>query len=172
MSFINETIINGTAVDINDKRLTQGTGEINPSAPIVELMDDYTASFLEETGYTYEDVYVGAVKNGNKLTFVVACNITKTSSGASNYASLIGFSIPSDIGAKLYPVQVGVYSFLSLSKINIFSNLTNSVETTTYFNKSNNTSIDLRFLGNNLVVDTKYYYRYEATFLLSDDITA
>ena len=171
MAFINEINVNGEIADINDKRLAQGTGEINPSIPVVELMTGYTADFMEETGYTFEDVYVGAVKNGNKLTFVVACNITKTSSGATNYASLLEFNIPSDIGAKLYPVQVGAYNFLSLDKINIFSELTNSVEVTTYFNKSNNTSIDLRFLGTNLEVNTKYYYRYETTFLLSDDIT-
>ena len=141
---------------------------------IIENMSGYsfdpTQINNQASDLTYEKVYIGCVKNGNKITFVHAFNITPlTALGAS---ILFGtFRFPSAVGNKLYPTQIGVYNYLCADKVQAFSGPNTSVELGFTFEKGTATSFWTNLYGaNNLVVNTKYYVRLETTFLLSDSL--
>ena len=137
---------------------------------IIENMSGYSFAYGTPTGYTIENVYVGVVKNGNKVTFVTAFNITKTSADADSYITIGGYSIPSAIGDKLFTTLVGAHNFLDVKAIDIFSSRTSKVNTSITMNKASNVLVNVALGTTTLVVDTKYYARYEATFLLSDSL--
>lgn len=136
---------------------------------IIENMTGYSASLFSTTGITLENIYTGAVKNGNKLTFVAFFAITK-SAGASNEHKVITFTIPWAVGNKLYPFLLGTYNILDHRYIEAFSNIATSVTVPAYIGKTTNTSIYLSLKSGDLVAETKYLIRYEATFLLSDNL--
>ncbi len=137
---------------------------------IVEDMEGYSAIASEtDTDFEVEPVYAGAVKNGNKLTLVYAVNVTKLTS--TNAKMLINFTLPSNIGAKIYPSFLGDNTLLDSRYMNAFSSRTNAVNVLLSFYKISNTNLRL-WLENsaNMVVNTKYYIRFETTFLLSDNL--
>ena len=146
------------------------TGKIT-GAEIVEDMSGYSVALPATTGYTKETIYYGVCKNGNKLTIVAALNITKTSAEADSTVDLGIFTIPESVGSKLFPTQVGLYNFLDNKVLNIFASAWTSVACAAYIQKSSDTSIFARLESTNMLVNTTYYVRYEATFLLSEDLS-
>ena len=138
---------------------------------IVENMSGYSFTKATDENVTYEYVYVGAVKNGNKLSIVVAVNITK-GAGADAQISLGNIICPQAIMDKLYPTNVGAYPFLDNDKLTIFSAFNSAVDVLAYIEKGTYPDKLVIRLGDtsNMVQDTKYFVRYEATFLLSDDL--
>ena len=141
---------------------------------IVERMTGY--SFAAGTGnanLTREFVYAGAVKNGNKLTLVVAVNLTRTDTITGGDVNIGVFGVPSDILARLYPAEVGGYNYLDNKIIQAWKSDSTSVPLTSYVLKSS--GVQIRVNGgvvNNLELNTKYYYRYEVTFLLSTNLAS
>ncbi len=156
-------IFNGNVNISGTLNATKVTGD-----EIVENMSGYSAVLGSDTNFTYEKVYVGACKNGNKLTLVVALNLTK-GAGAGGFPTLCTITIPASVASKLYPTQVGQYNFLDNRVINIFASNTSYVAGVAYVSKNSN---NLMFVMSsaNMVENTKYYVRYEATFLLGNDI--
>ena len=138
---------------------------------IIENMIGYVAHKASSTAslsITYE--YVGVVKTGNKITFVVAVSLIRHSN-ASPFQT--AFTIPSAVGSKLYPVSIGGGNYLDIKQIKAWSDESTPVDIGGYFVKSSDTSIYLNFRGlNNLTLETKYYARYEATFLLKDNMVS
>ena len=165
--------------DVSLKTLTS-TGDISvgedlavvgtiTGGEIVEIMSGYSASILTVENYTLEKVYVGAVKNGNKLTVVFALNITKTAAD-TGYHDLAVIAIPTAISNKLYPTSVGGSNVLSIKSISLFSSVSaNPKIATCDLYKSGGIKLSIGSTSE-MVVDTKYYLRYEETFLLSDDL--
>ena len=148
------------------------TGAITAPS-IIEDMSGYGASLNTIAGLTIEKVYVGVVKNGNKITFVFAVNFTKTDAALSVQQKVGSFIIPSSIGDKLYESSVGLYEFLDNKVVPAWDSYTSKVDIISYIDKVSSTAIDVYIFNvDDLVVNTKYYYRYEATFLLSDDIAS
>lgn len=149
------------------------TGAITAPS-IIEDMSGYGFALNTSiTGYTLEAVYAGAVKNGNKVTFVAAINITRTEDGLSGNPNLFRFTIPSAIGAKLIPTQIGGYTYLANYVSHFWKSGWSKQDVITYFNKNVNSSILFNADGainTALEKDTKYYLRVEATFLLSDSL--
>lgn len=147
------------------------TGSITAPS-IIENMTNY--SFDKQTlpvNFTLEYVYAGIVKNGNKLTAVIAMNITRT--GTVPDATNVGrFNIPSAVSAKLFPVQIGGYNVLDMHKINASKDGINWTELLSRVYKGNNEfSVFLTATTlNALDINEKYYVRYEITFLLSDNL--
>ena len=121
---------------------------------------------------TFEFVYVGAVKTGNKLTCVMAFNVTKTGTVLDNDGRIGNFNIPSAVGAKLIPTQIGAYYFLNNKVEHAFSSGSSNVQATCFSEKINNTTFANKVRVDNLVLNTKYYVRYEITFLLSDSLAS
>lgn len=140
---------------------------------IIENMNGYSFNLASPTGYTLEGVYVGACKNGNKLTFVLAFNITRNEDNLTGNVSLGEFIIPENVGVNLIPARVGEYNYLlnliatgwtsawsNRSQIFALAKADNS-HINAYFDSSANT---------NLIKDAKYYFRVEMTFLLGDNL--
>lgn len=135
---------------------------------IVEDMAGYSVSMLTPTGYTLTPIYVGAVKNGNKLTIVIALNITK-SSGATSQIHLCDFTMPTEVMDKIYPSSI-TNDYVN-KPVYAFASVTNNSLTFAYAGK---TGGKLRISGYfpSLTADLPYYWRLEATFLLSENLAS
>ena len=144
------------------------TGGISGNAitgdSIIENMTGYSADT------PHADVtlaYVGAVKNGNKVTFAVVGTLNEASHSGLGYVVPCVFRIPSAVGAKLFPISG---SSLSYGKLGMFSGYDTAIDVPVIVTKSDNTSIYMRIYDSTLSLNTDYYFRFEITFLLSDSL--
>lgn len=150
------------------------TGNVNISGnltanSIIENMSGYTADVKPSTeDTTVTPVYYGVVKNGNKITFVCACKLTKVGS-TENFCPVI-FTIPGPISDQLYPVTIGGQTALDFKNLNCNSNIFNAVTNIAWISKPAYKKVQFNISTTNLVANTEYYVRYEATFLLSDPL--
>lgn len=120
---------------------------------------------------SYSWIYAGIVKNGNKLTSVVALNFEKLADANAD-VGFGNFILPAEIRAKLYPSNIGGYSFLDVKKASAIVNQSNSIEILTYTTK-NATGMAIGMSAsqfNSLTTGATYYLRLEETFLLSDNL--
>ena len=150
------------------------TGDVSGDAitgnSIIENMTGYSFAIDVSTGTTKDVLYAGVVKNGNKITFAISIDITK-SADTTDMNPLVGqFILPEEIYDKLIPSQVGSYNFLDNRVLQAFSSNTTSVNSTAYVVKSPSNTITFVCGITNFVNDTKYHLRYECTFLLSDNL--
>ena len=138
---------------------------------IIESMSGYTftAPGTDSNTYTKNILYKNVVKNGNKLTFGVALEITRISDTIGNYHPSLGyFSIPEDIAAELIPNELG---FLSCQ--NVVCAITENTALTRRINISKESSVRINMTlrnANELVLNTKYFLRFEFTFLLGNSL--
>lgn len=139
---------------------------------IIENNTGYIYNKQESSNYDYEYVYVGAVKNGNKLTLVVAINLTKRTGALDYSVDFGGLYIPTSVYNKLFPTNVGLYPFLDVRVLNAFSSHTSGVDIKGYIEKTGGYAKFRLSDTSNMAVDTKYYIRYEATFLLSENLAS
>lgn len=154
------TIENASSINVNGKLSAN---------EIVENMSGYSVSNISSK---ITATYVGVVKNGNKITFVIFGSFTKDGSNAA--FKMLEFNIPADIGVKLYPYQVGTeYTFLDNKTLSVVQ----SDDPYTYANmscdiqKSNNTTLEVNArVITGLTTNKTYIFRYEATFLLSENL--
>ena len=139
---------------------------------IIENMSGYSFDKSTETsGVTREYVYVGVVKNGNKLTCVCALNLTFDNAPLGEYGVYMGYlTIPNEIASKLYPTQIGAYGFLDVSQVMALESNLKGIPIMVYSEKAGN-GISMTAVANeNLEANKKYYVRLEMTFLLSDNL--
>ena len=144
-------------------------------AEIVEKMSGY--SFTKNTALTWSPIYVGAVKTGNKLTFVVFGTYTYATGDSAQLMGTI--KIPDSVGNKLYPFSYGgENTYLHKGELPLF-NTANAYEKPKIASfdvqKSSNTTLYLNFrnLNDSSLEDTKtYLFRVEITFLLSDSLAS
>lgn len=147
---------------------TQVTGN-----EIVEKMSGYTFDplTLDNEHRTLTYTYAGVVKNGNKITFSIAGTIvTKDNSGSTPFGR---FSIPLAIGNKLYPTTMGSIDNILDIKAMTLSATGYSIKQipVTTFKTYGGTSIEQSMYNlNELTIGTLYHFRYEVTFLLSDNL--
>lgn len=132
---------------------------------IVEKMNGYSVENISEH---WTPTYISAVKNGNKLTIVFCGNVIPPTKGA---ISLCSFKIPQDVGVKLFPYKLGEEYFLDNKAIQLFNTNISAVQILADCQKTSNTTIRfaLRF-NDNVIINQQYYFRYEITFLLSDNM--
>lgn len=153
-----------------EKPLNTTETHITALKPIIEQMEGYSASINSDLDTWLKDIiYVGACKNGNKLTLVACFKLTKTSASASNPA-IIDFTIPNAIGSKLYPAGTGGGAYLDQKAVPCWYTGTEYVTCPMRINKISNVLLRLIIRDTNLVQDQEYIMRYEATFLLSDNL--
>lgn len=166
-------------VDKDNVALLSGanfTGGITAPS-IVENMSGYSFTKIDEpveNVVELEHIYAGAVKNGNKLTIVSVFNITRkdTITGAF-YTGY--FKIPVSVANKLYSSPVGLYNLLSVQSIFVTSDSVSGGNITCHIDKSQTTDLYIRLIGSAnmnsvLTLNTKFFARIEATFLLSDNL--
>lgn len=131
---------------------------------IVENMEGY--SFTKDELETID--YVGVCKNGNKLTLAIAGTMTLTE--ATTRVDIGYFTIPNNVGMKLYPI--GNTIFLSYKEVPFYSSYNTNIKVNTNTVKNSNAKISVATYPNDLVLNTTYSFRYEITFLLSDNLAA
>lgn len=146
--------------------LTSANDEITAQKPVVEVMTGY---YYTAGSSTVELNYVGTVKNGNKLTIALAGTLnteeTLPASGEYNFGYI---TIPADIGSKLFPISGNILGFIPIAMVrNLYSAPTNSVG---YISKDSATLIKIAISTNTLAVSTSYRFRFEITFLLSENL--
>lgn len=141
---------------------------------IVENMSGYSFDKAQDENATRTYYYAGAVKTGNKITFVIFLDmILKVDANASGPKIDCGsFNIPTSVGNKLYPVSIG--SGQALSSTAVFAN-TNYINTgkIVYASavKVSPTRINFGFyVPDSTPTNTRLTIRIENTFLLSDSM--
>ena len=141
-------------------------------APIVETMTGYTFTKRTED-LTWTAIYASAVKNGNKITFVIFGKLIKET--GVTWGRLAYFKIPSEVGAKLYPYTVGGIDVLDNRKLTftLSSNRNTTVECSFITEKASSTTVayQLENLGG-LTDEAEYYFRIEQTFLLAENLAS
>lgn len=152
------------------------SGTINATSitgdSIIETMTGY--SFVPATSYaglTYD--YAGACKNGNKLTLVIAGKIVKVSGGSYNIG-LGDFYLPLDIANKIFPNSLGILDRKNVLMYDTEAGTSNVKQVPVSINKSANGRLYVQAYG---IGDTSFpsvamYFRWECTFLLSDNLAA
>lgn len=120
--------------------------------------------------------YVSSCKNGNKITFVVAGTAKRpTGTNWDEYSILktIEFRIPASVGSKIYPMGAGgSNSIVAGKKISALYSFNKYATLNTSITKNADISITLNIYGTNDDIfdeEKAYAFRYEETFLLSDN---
>lgn len=149
------------------------TGPIT-SPSIIETMSGY--SFTKRIAdYDWTPIYVGIVKNGNKLTFVMFGSIN-IATLTDSYTNLAFLDIPSDLGAQLFPYEVQGYgNVLDNSKITYMDStiLGTFQDGLVIIQKQSDSRLAIQIRGlSSLTLNRDYYFRIEKTFLLSDNLAS
>ena len=139
---------------------------------IVEKMSGYQLFTQTPSRLTLEYIYASAVKNGNKLTLVGALNITRTDEIQTSFSNIMLFVLPSAIQDKLYPVSISGHALLTINKVTAVDTSMAIKEVTCIGSKHTyGIMVSLAMADlNELTLNEKYYVRYEATLLLSDNL--
>lgn len=140
---------------------------------IIENMSGYSASITAKENLTNIPIYVGMVKNGNKLTLVYFSSLIRTGA-ISGFTLLCNFAIPNSIGSKLYPFLVAGSNTLDYRRSTLVKRTTGAfLDVPLKIYKSNDTQINVMASSgalDSLDLNEEYLVRYEATFLLSDSL--
>ena len=138
---------------------------------IKERMSGYSFIKTAITGLTKNYHYAGVVKNGDKITFVIFADLTKTG-GLSNNFSLGTFTCPLDVMAKIYPVQIGAINLVEARKVYLASAYNAGITLNGYVEKTGGGSQLAFYLngGDDMADNTTYACRFELTLLLSDNM--
>lgn len=138
---------------------------------IIENMNGYSFEALTITNAQIVTTYAGIVKNGNKVTFV--CSGTFQRSGdLTGWSCPLGrFHFPQEIGLKLYTTTQGNVSALSFGRLTLFKTYTDVIEVPCLTIKNSNYAFTANIYQlSQTNVDTPYLFRFEITFLLSDNL--
>ena len=137
---------------------------------IIENMTGYSmelATVSADKG-TITGIYGGIVKNGNKLTIVIAYKFTKAV-GATGTIYTGKITVPLAIGNKIFPYSSTI---VSSNFVSAFASLFNNVSILSYFVKNGSTVLNSSIDLSDLVEGTEYYIRQEITLLLSENLIA
>ena len=136
---------------------------------IIENMSGY--DYIRQSG-DFQEIYVGAVKNGNKLTIAYFGKYKVPSTPGA--ARICYIDIPDAVGSKLYPFNVGGSNTYLDSKAVTFLDVNSP---STYHSnlvdceKTSNTRIEISLRTvTGFSANEEYYFRYEVTFLLSENL--
>ena len=147
------------------------TGAITAPS-IIENMSGYSFTKRNDE-QDWTPIYVGIVKNGNKLTIVIFGSFTYDS--GTSYANIANIIVPASVAAKLYPFTVGGSTRVlankkiecldtdSLGALTDITMLTQKYDDLITFQLRDMTS---------LTANKTYLFRIEQTFLLSDNLAA
>lgn len=160
-----------TGLDIAPKDVTASGNITAPS--IIENMSGYSLNSTYAPPSNIDLIYVGCVKNGNKITFSIFGEFTYTN---STLRYLCGINIPSAIGSQLYPATIiGNNKLLDVRKIELVGKSTSEYEDIIVRTlKESNTILIFYIDPSQKVLDTEktWVFRYEVTFLLSENLVS
>ena len=165
-----------TSVDSPSGAFNALSGESITGDSIIENMSGYSAIIPANTGWTISNVYTSVCKNGNKVTFVAALHLTKTAADANASPLIIQFYIPKSVADKIVPedeVFPSAEHICDIRKLITFGS-GGGVEVFAQFRKYSDTQFNV-ILANEaskFTIDDKNFLRFEATFLLGENLIA
>ena len=138
---------------------------------IIETMTGYsfTKKTISKANYNY--IYVGCVKNGNKLTFVIFMTVEPTEA-ISGSEELGRFIIPVEIANNLYPYVISGYSILYQGGLQAFYTIGDKVDSYVRVAKEYSTNVVFNAYMGNMSANVEYFVRCEVTFLLSENLAS
>ena len=141
---------------------------------IIENMSGYGfTKGVDTSDISYEFVYAGAVKNGNKVTFVLAFAFTPASSGTKYLYSGSFTGIPSNVFDNIYPFDINGVPFCDSKQVLAVNTGSGSdIVSNARMFKNGVGLMATRITVPNVVANEKYYVRYETTFLLSENLAS
>ena len=157
----------------NEGALVKGTNVAGKftANEIIENMSGYTFAIGDNAKTTYTYYYAGAVKNGNKITFVDFLEFSLNSDFTGSGINIGTFGIPSSIGDKLFPVTIGGAPFLTFNSVAIIKKSSAEIITKAfYIQKQSASALRVGLNVDTLSLETDYIARVECTFLLSDSL--
>lgn len=159
---------------VNSKLQINGDENVNgnfTADSIIENMAGYRFVKGEKENVVITYSYAGAVKNGNKLTFSIAGKFVLTGEVENGFFALGVLYFPQEIGNKLYPTTIsGQNNVLATKQIALYKSITNFSSMNTLCSKTSNITIAVQAYPYGLDLNTEYNFRYEITFLLSDNL--
>lgn len=140
-----------------------------------EITENMQGYYFNENTYnnlTVAPIYIGAVKNGNKLTLVYFAKINRTGELNNNHALFGHFVIPEQVGAKIYPFKLGQSENVAETKtLTAFKTKNNGVNFLGTISKGSNTIFHVEAFGLNAIdINVDYVFRFEVTFLLNEGL--
>lgn len=142
---------------------------------IVEDMEGYSFTKATPSNVTLTYLYAGAVKNGNKLTLCVAAQVAPNAEISSGAPIALGaFKLPSDISAKIVPfTSQTLTNVVDIKAGTLNSYVTLRVNVNNVIYKDPGDTFNFRvYPQSNVAAGATYFIRFEATFLLSDNLAA
>lgn len=192
MTDADDHLLDDWYIDANDAKYilisdTQSlAGELADFEGDVSITGDLTADSIVEnmTGYStllpstdeyreVDNIYVGVCKNGNKVTFVMFGSFKVLDDEMTPEQSTVwySFNIPSEVGSKLFPFEIGGGYYLDNKNIqgiqkSDFTKVSLNLDVT----KTSNTQINFGTSAFGQTQGETIYFRIEETFLLSDNL--
>ena len=153
-----------------------GSGQV-PSIKgdeIIENMSGYSYSdYTSDETCSVTPIYVGVVKNGNKVSFVVFGRITRKDT-ITGRPILGKITMPKAVMDKLYPTTLFGESLLMAENYPVTNESNGSATGTLLLVRKDGTTNITLLIGtssaNNLTLNQAYLFRIEKTFLLSDNL--
>ena len=144
----------------------------------VNVDGNFTANSIIENmnGYAFNKgfaginiEFAGVVKNGNKITFAIAGRFNGTQAIDAYGTRVLGtFIIPSEVGQKIYPILENRVSF---KKMIAYTDIYTNREIITFMGKDSPSSFTVQFATiTEIPAEYNGAFRYEETFLLSDNL--
>lgn len=167
---LNEKLqIDENGIDLKDNLHVDG--KIS-GGEIVEDMSGYSFTKATSSNGTIEYLYAGAVKNGNKLTFVISAKFECTTALSSGESIKIGsFAVPDEIADKLVPFSSGALdNVLDIKSGALNSYVVNYVATNSVVYKTDSTLTFYQYARASVAAGNTYFTRIEVTFLLNDSL--
>lgn len=151
--------------------------QIDASKPVVEAMEGY--SYVAPTDHDdFTPIYVGMVKNGNKLTIVQSGILqwdgTTPTGGIRTQRHLGTFNLPQSVMDKIFPLPQDQWNQVANIEVGLY-------EVGSYSSPAFTKRLSIGkygWLGTNLVdlgdldPTKQYYLRWELTLLLSDNLAS
>ena len=142
---------------------------------IVEKMNGYSFTKTTASGITTD--YAGVVKTGNKITFAIAGHVLKDADTPYN-PSIGTFEIPSAVTSKIFPIGAGT-NVIDVKEL-VFQNSGDLSETPkkhlVHFSKNAIYPTllvgQVHAMGGDFTPGATYAFRYEITFLLSENLAS
>lgn len=138
---------------------------------IIENMSGYGYAPITKENATITYTYVGVVKNGNKITFACSGFFSRSGNLTGGNCPLIKFTMPDSIGAKLYPSNIDGANGLAFMQLYLAKSYsTGLVKPLMVIKDSDHEISPTLYALSDTEVGTPYLFRFEITFLLSDNL--
>ena len=169
-NLIGSSIASGLLQDVDINAKSVDVSGLITGAEIIEKMSGYSFTPATIENVTFNTIYVGVCKNGNKLTLVCFGEVSATAYPVAGQMNMGTFNIPSEVGAKLYPIEFDSINVLSITSLQMFRDKNTYSTVPVRVRKGSGTKVYFQIATGNLSANVTYLYRFECTFLLTENL--